>query len=216
MNSETSILLVDDHYLVLEGLKKVLEQNLTLSHISTAINGKEAVSLLNSKPFDLFILDIELPDCDGFDLLNQIRTRFPDAKIIINTSHDELWTIKRMIEANVDGMVCKNSDTIHLCKAVTEILNGESYYCPIFSKIYRKINNDVIFDDITIKLSDREIEVIEAIIDGNNTSEIAEKLCLSENTIESHRRRIMAKMGARNVADMVVKAIQYRIVTLPK
>lgn len=201
---EADILLVDDHSLIIEGIKFIASSIDGVRDIYTATTGKEAMEIINQRNFDMYILDMELPDLDGFDLIRYILHKDKKAKILIDTVHDEVWTVKRLAQSGVKGVILKSADTAELAKAIQYVLDGEVYFCLHFKKI---LAHALCIDDVAENLTPREIEVLHLIAQGLNTREIAERMCLSINTIESHRKNLFVKLGAKNSVDLVLKAI---------
>ena len=128
---EIRILLVDDHDLVLQGLKRIVECSLPeIKNVCTASSGQEALLLIASQRFNLFVLDMELPDISGMDIIVRIREKDPQARIIVNTMHEEIWFIKNLIQCSVDGILFKSIDSTKIAEAIRRVLDGETYYCP--------------------------------------------------------------------------------------
>lgn len=197
------LLLVDDHPIILEGIKNIIQSFREIDKIYTASTGEKALEQLSSHTINICIIDIELPDISGFDLIDQIRSLYPDIRIIIETMHNEIWSIRRMIESEADAIVLKQSDPDELHKAVCAVANGEKYYCRYVQQ-YQKDKQPSSDKD----LSKREMEVLKYIAQGMKSNEIAEILYISVNTVEFHRKQIMMKLYARNVSDMISKAIK--------
>lgn len=197
------LLLVDDHPVILEGIKNIIQSFREIDKIYTASTGEKALEQLSSHTINICIIDIELPDISGFDLIEQIRSLYPDIRIIIETMHNEIWSIRRMIESEADAIVLKQSDPDELHKAVCAVANGEKYYCRYVQQ-YQKDKQPGSDKD----LSKRELEVLKYIAKGMKSNEIAEILYISVNTVEFHRKQIMMKLYARNVSDMISKAIK--------
>lgn len=197
------LLLVDDHPVILEGIKNIIQSFREIDKIYTASTGEKALEQLSSHTINICIIDIELPDISGFDLIDQIRSLYPDIRIIIETMHNEIWSIRRMIESEADAIVLKQSDPDELHKAVCAVANGEKYYCRYVQQ-YQKDKQPGADKD----LSKRELEVLKYIAKGMKSNEIAEILYISVNTVEFHRKQIMMKLYARNVSDMISKAIK--------
>lgn len=209
------ILLVDDHDLVLHGLKHIIESGLPdVKKICTASSGHEAMTLISSQQFHLCILDLELPDMSGLELIASIRDRSPETRVIVNTMHEELWMVKNLIQAEVDGILFKSVDSVHITKAIRQVLDGVSYYCPYADHVraQMKHSGEWKHGDLT----QRELDVLKLISEGQSTQEIAQKLCLSTNTVDTHRRHLLEKMGARNVADLIMTAISRGIIPIRK
>ena len=128
--------------------------------------------------------------------------------------HDELWTVRKLVEMNVDGIVLKSSDTSHLQSAVETVMSGRQYQCSHFLRIYSRFKSRCDTSQYNIQLTEKELEILYAIVNGDSTAEIAKNLFRSINTIESHRRRIMAKFDAKNMAELVAKAIRLGVISV--
>ena len=209
------ILLVDDHDLVLQGLKRIIECSLPeVKNICTASSGCEVVALILSQRFDLYVLDLELPDMSGLDVIASIREKDPGARIIINTMHEEIWFIKNLIQCDVDGILFKSVDSARISEAIRRVLEGGTYYCPYAERVraQMKHSDEHKREELTL----RELDVLKRISEGKSTQEIAQELCLSTNTVDTHRRHLLEKLDARNVADVVMTANSRGIIPIRK
>lgn len=209
------ILLVDDHDLVLQGLKRIVECSLPeIKNVCTASSGQEALLLIASQRFNLFVLDMELPDISGMDIIVRIREKDPQARIIVNTMHAEIWCIKNLIQCSVDGILFKSIDSTKIAEAIRRVLDGETYYCPYAEHVraQMKRSDEGRREELTL----RELDVLKRISEGKNTQEIAQELCVSTNTVDTHRRHLMDKLDARNVADLIMTAISKGIIPIRK
>lgn len=212
----TDIVIVDDHSLILEGLKSLLSTSLEGSRVHIAQNASQLLSLTKKYQFSVFIVDITLPDMDGFDLIHIIKNKFPNAKIIVSTMHEEIWIVNKLKTSEIDAVVFKSSAGEHIVEAVRTVLEGGTYYCPGFRKIYKeKERNYCIIDEQSSIPTSRELEVLKAIAKGMSTHEISKSLFISENTVEWHRKNLMLKFGARNATDLVVKALSKGFLSIP-
>ena len=209
------ILLVDDHDLVLQGLKRIVECSLPeIKNVCTASSGQEALLLIASQRFNIFVLDMELPDISGMDIIVRIREKDPQARIIVNTMHEEIWFIKNLIQCSVDGILFKSIDSTKIAEAIRRVLDGETYYCPYAEHVraQMKRSDEGRREELTL----RELDVLKRISEGKNTQEIAQELCVSTNTVDTHRRHLMYKLDARNVADLIMTAISKGIIPIRK
>ena len=199
--SQIKIAVVDDHEVVREGICQVLSAN-GVSEIEKFGSGMDLVRTLeNGNDFGFFVIDLELPDIDGFALIGLIRQRDKDARIIVSTVHDEIWTLRRLLSCNVNAIIYKSAGSGEFIKAIEEILDGSVYYC-------REVMEAMgIADDKSLHPSSREMEVLSLIAAGKTTREIADALFVSENTVEAHRKALLSKLGAINVADLIMKSI---------
>lgn len=187
------ILLVDDHDLVLKDMSAIFRENFPEMTVTTASSGQKALEEIRKADTDLTVLNLELPDISGFSLIRMIRQEAPAIKIIVNTVHEEIWTIRQLRQCNVDGVVFKSIDSSALVRTVREVIGGAR---PGFNA-----------DTKESVLSPKELEVLQFLAKGMNSKDIAEAMFITVNTVESHRSHIMRKLGAANAADMVMKAV---------
>lgn len=200
--SKMKIAVVDDHELVREGLKAVLSKHDIddVTKFSTATDLVTAID--NGQSFDFYIIDLELPDIDGFVLIEMIRARYANARIIVSTIHDEIWTLRKLFARNVDAIVYKSVDGSEVVDAMLEILDGNNYYCQDVRKVISEV------EDNSLHPTARELEVLYQIAQGKTSREIAAAMFVSDNTVEAHRKALFSKLGAINVADLIIKAIE--------
>ena len=151
-------------------------------------------------PYHIYIIDVELPDMTGIELINSLKTLSPDSTFIFHTIHDEFWTLRQMINSGADAIVMKSDDPAELVTAINSVLDGNSY----FSSNYRHACQEM---EQYQELSSREIEVLKLIAEGLMTRDIANRLFVSDNTIEFHRKRIMRKLAANNMAQLVKQGV---------
>lgn len=195
------IAVVDDHDLVREGLNAVLKNNGAdnIEKFSTAL--ALVAELDKGKTYDFYILDLELPDLDGFVLIEMIRARNSVAHIIVSTVHDEIWTLRKLLARDVNAIIYKSGDGNEIVTAITEILKGNNYYCDAVHKALETASDSIQHP------TSRELEVLHHIARGKTSREIAAAMFVSDNTIEAHRKALFSKLGAVNVADLIVKAM---------
>lgn len=212
---DTHILLVDDHDLVLQGLKRIVECCLPeIKYVCTASTGQEVLRLIATQHFDLYLLDIELPDMSGLDLIAAIREKDAQAPILVNTMHEEVWFIKDLLQSNVSGILFKSVNSHKIAEAIRSVLDGKPYYSPYAEHVRAQMrrSDEGRRDELTL----RELDVLKRISEGKNTQEIARELCVSANTVDTHRRHLMEKLEARNVADLIMTAISRGIIPIRK
>ena len=212
-NREAAVLLVDDHALILQGLQSVISEMPEIGEVCIASSGNEALSILEKKTFDLYLLDLELPEMDGLTLLKQIRRKYPAARIIVNTMHEEPWVIRKIMQLDLNGVVLKSGEVSELIDAVRAVLQGGVYFCREFKELeLQSVRRKRDVPECSMWLTQREKEVLREIAAGMQTREIAEHLHVSVNTVESHRKSLMLKLEARNAVELVVKAIRMGLV----
>ena len=207
-NREAAVLLVDDHALILQGLQSVISEMPEIGEVCIASSGNEALSILEKKTFDLYLLDLELPEMDGLTLLKQIRRKYPAARIIVNTMHEEPWVIRKIMQLDLNGVVLKSGEVSELIDAVRAVLQGGVYFCREFKELeLQSVRRKRDVPECSMWLTQREKEVLREIAAGMQTREIAERL-----HVESHRKSLMLKLEARNAVELVVKAIRMGLV----
>ena len=212
-NRQISALLVDDHDLVLQGLKRILEYAVPeIKMICKVSSGKEALSLIDIQPFELFLLDVELPDMSGIDLIASIRKKQPKARIMVNTMHEEIWFVRSLLQCNLDAILFKSIDSRQVVDAVHAVLQGKKYFCPYVERVRLQLKSQE--KNRKNELTLRELDVLKLLSEGKSTQEIAQELCVSANTVDTHRRYLMEKLDARNVVDLVVIAISRGIIPI--
>lgn len=203
MNKQTekaSLLIVEDHEIVALGLKALIGSNPELAFIDCASTARQAIELTVAHPYSLYIIDVELPDMTGIELVKSLKTLSPDGAFIFHTIHDELWTLRQMMNSGANAIVMKSDDTDELCTAIGQVLEGNNF----FSAHFRQACEDM---EHYQTLSDREIEILHLIAEGLPSRDIADQLFVSQNTIEFHRKRIMRKLRATNMAQLVREGI---------
>ena len=197
---DLSVAVADDHVLILEGFKSLME-GCGAYNVDTFSRAADLIRILPCRHFDVYIVDIGMPDIDGFELIDHIRAAHADARIIVNTIHEEIWLLRRMLDKGVNAILLKSTDFMQVVDAITAVVNGERYLCP---KLKRRLDGSRLHMEHP---SQREIEILKALAGGHTSKEIATMLFISENTVETHRKRLFAKLGARNMAELMVKAV---------
>jgi DNA-binding NarL/FixJ family response regulator len=199
------LLIIDDHPIVAEGIKNIAEQ---LGDVTcqSAICMKEVEQAVNACQFDLCIIDLELPDTNGFKLIDFLHNQIPECRILIYTMHEEPWVISKLAHQAIHGAVSKNNSIQELATAIKEIKNGNKYFCKTFSEQLGR--NSITHIRKVPELSKREKEVLALLSQGLSTSEIANKIFLSTNTVHTYRKRLMEKLEAKNVAELVYKGTE--------
>jgi DNA-binding NarL/FixJ family response regulator len=208
----TNILLVDDHQIIIDGLKGLLEGEENIGNLYEARNGAETFKAVMNHPVDLLLLDINLPDKSGFDICQELKSQLGCPKIIALTMHGNAGYINKMIKAGVDGYLLKNTGREELLKAIHTIMGGERYFSKEVmdallagqSQIKKPKTSDFIQ-----KLTRREKEILKLITEEYTTDEIASKLFISSTTVITHRKSLLRKVNAKNVAGLVKKTFEF-------
>ena len=197
-----NILIVDDHPIVSTGLQALIEHTGEYGKIYVTNNIASSRLLLRQKDIDIAIIDLELQDANGMELIKYIHQTHISTKILVYTMHEELWTIRQLMKEDADAIVMKGDNPQEVLIALRKIEQGKGYFSQQFMRL---INSQ---DTSEISLSNREAEVLEHISNGLSTNDIAQHLNISNNTVEFHRHNLMKKLSANNMAQLVKKAIQ--------
>ena len=206
------VLIVDDHRIVIDGLKLLLESETGIEVIGTAPNGIEAMAFLKKKKTDIVLMDINMPEMNGIESCKRIQSDYPRVYVIALTMIQEASMIRKMLKAGAKAYLMKNASRHELLKAIETVHEGGTYYTSEVSDIILgDLKGEKNISSAFPKLSRREKQILNLIINELTTTEIAEKLHISFGTVETHRRNIMNKLGARNTAGMVRIALEYKL-----
>lgn len=209
------ILVADDHQIIIDGVKLMLSNEDDFEVVAEALDGEEALRITKTiAELDLIILDINMPKKDGIAVASELKAEFPEVKILILSTYNQPEFIKNLIAIGVDGYLLKNTGQAELFKAIRSLMKGEPYYGKEITKtVIKSFQKNKVFDSpLDIEVSEREKDVIRLIAEGLNTSEMADKLCISTHTIDSHRKNILSKLEVKNSAGVIRFGIQTGIV----
>lgn len=208
-----NIAIVDDHSMIREGLKQLLELDGEVKVIAEANDGVECMELLQKQVPDILLLDINMPQMNGIQVLEMIQIEKIKVKILILTIHNEIEYLMKAVEIGINGYVLKDSDISVLKKAIYAINRGESYIEPSLTPYFNK-KLEKKKERRLDSLSKREIQVLELIAEGNFNKEIAEKLFISEKTVKNHVSSIFKKIDVSDRTQAAIYAIKNGIVEL--
>ena len=215
-----TILIVDDHALLRQGIKKVLDLESDLSVIGEAADGEEAICLAQQLKPDIVLLDINMPRKNGLEVTRELRQLMPKLKIILLTIHDDENYVIEVIKAGATGYLLKDIEPGMLIKAVRSVHTGESFIYPTLAKrLFNEIGMDKKVEAPRSRgcqdtLTQREIEVLRLIGEGLSNQEMAQKLFLSEKTVKNHLTNIFRKINVSDRTQAVIYAIKHKIVQL--
>jgi DNA-binding NarL/FixJ family response regulator len=207
------ILLVDDHKIIRDGIRSLLQLEPKFEIAGEADNGQTAVELTGTLLPDLVIMDVNMPVMDGITATRIITEKYPRVRVLVLTMTSEQEHIKSMIEAGATGYILKNSGQEELISAIETILKDENYFSDevkdaiMQNMVQKKTKNHKISGE-PIPLTRREKDVLNLIVQEYTNYEIADKLFISVRTVDAHRRNLLEKTGARNTAGLVKFAIE--------
>jgi DNA-binding NarL/FixJ family response regulator len=208
------VFIIDDHQMFINGIQSMFADHALIRIVGVSTSGKEALQQLRQLMADVVLLDINLPDIDGIELNKRLQREFPHLKVIALTMHHEASFIQSMIRHGARAYVLKNSGQEQLQQAITAVAAGDTYFG---DEVKEALMQGMLPESSTShamipKLSRREREVLTLIIQEFTTSEIAEKLFISQNTVETHRKNLLQKLNVRNTAGLVRFAMEKGLV----
>lgn len=206
------VVLVDDHMIFRESLRKLLESEKKAIIIAEAGNGKQFLEIMEKVKPDLVLMDISMPLMDGIEASQIILKKYPDLKILTLSSYGDEIHYFKLLDAGVKGFVLKSSGMVELSNAINEIVEGGSWFSrELLQKVIFNISKPV---EKEIDVSDRELEVLKFVCEGFTNDEIADKLHLSSETIKWHRNNLLSKTGCKNTASLVMYSIKNKLIII--
>ena len=205
------ILIVDDHEVVRDGVKRLFDEHAGTTAFGDASTASEALRLASECSWDMVVLDLSLGARSGLDVLKELKQIQPRIPVLILSMHSEEQYARRAFKAGADGYITKDSARAELSKAIDRVINGGKYVSPVLAEklvAYLEKGTDTAPQDT---LSDREFEVMRLIASGKTVGQIAELLALSDKTISTYRARVLEKMGMKTNAELTLYVIQNRL-----
>lgn len=198
------LFIIDDHYMVIEGLRTLLQFEKTIEWMGHAMNATSAKAFLQNHVPDVILMDINLPDQNGVDLCKEVKELYPTIKIIGLSTFNQLSYIENMIQNGASGYLLKNATKDEMLVAIIEVMSGNQF---LSHEVEDVLGSKTHHPTITR----REKEVLELIAQGMTNPEIADKIFVSVSTVDTHRKNLLLKLEAKNTADLVRKAFVQNI-----
>jgi two-component system nitrate/nitrite response regulator NarL len=205
-----TIIMAEDHQMLIDGVQSFFEYSDEISFIATANNGEDLVKLVDLKKPKLVLTDIRMPRMDGIEATKIIKKKHPYIHILAMTMFDQPDAIKQMLDAGATGYILKNSGIKMLSKAIETVANGETFFDP---NVAFNFMNNYIDDNVTIGktdkivLSNREKEILTLIANGNTSKNIAEILFIAKSTVDTHRKNMIRKLNLSSGSELIKYAI---------
>lgn len=223
MDKTTRIVLADDHSLVRDGIKALLEEDDNYVVIGEVSNGKEAVQMVLNKKPDLLIIDIRMPEMNGIEAVEELKKHSSATKSIILSMHDSEEYILKSVNAGASGYLLKDTGKTEFLKAISTVEQGGKYFSGDISNV---LVNNLLSQGQTKQesklpskngnnsfgITSKELQILELVLSGLTNKQISEKLQKSKRTIETHRFNLMRKMGVNNLMDLARKAQEYKLI----
>ncbi len=212
MSTKIKVALADDHTMFLDGLASLFANNDEIE-VSVLVNSGEALlSALKDHISDVVLTDINMPGIGGNEAASRILKEYPEKKIIVLSMHDTGPYIFPLIDLGIHGYLMKNADKSELFEAIRTVHAGKNYFCQPVRDLLRR--REEMMEEEGIVLTRREREVLQYVYEGLATHEIADKLCISPFTVETHRRNLLSKTDTKNATQLVNKAISLGLVQM--
>ena len=218
MSQKIGILIADDHTLLRNGIRALLEDEQDMIIVGEANDGREAVRLAAQLKPNVILMDIAMPLLNGLEATRQIKREHPEINVLVLTMYDHEEYFRQMLEVGASGYIIKRAAANELVAAIRAVYNGEAILSPVITRLLLEdyLNRDSFTkeEDDPNALSSRESEVLQLIAEGKTSREIAEILNLSVKTVQSHRTNLMQKLGLHDRGDLIKYAIQKKIIEL--
>ena len=202
------ILLVDDHQIVLDGVKSLLDDLDGFDCVATANNGQKALGLLKVFDIDVILMDIDMPVMNGMEATKAVKRDFPDVKVISLTQHSERGMVKQLLACGSDGYLLKNIDQDELAMAIRKVNAGQNYFS---SEVTMSLAGKAVEKNSTgadVEITERESEILTLIAEGFSSKQIGEKLFISPRTVDTHRTNLMNELDIHNIAGLIRFALK--------
>jgi len=207
------ILLVDDHKIVREGLKNIIELERDMEVTDEASSGVEALNFIRKNQYDVVVLDISMPDKNGVDTLHDLKHIAPDLAVLILSGYAEEQYALNLMRSGCQGYLSKDADSDEIVKAIRTIANGKKYISSELAELMTNALSHPSDKQLHEMLSEREFQVFLKLAGGLSPTEIADDLHISIKTVSTYRTRILEKMGLKNNADLTYYAIKYGLIS---
>jgi len=209
------ILLADDHTVVRQGLRKVLEERPDWQVVAEAGNGRDAVRLAEQHKPDVAVVDVAMPLLNGIEATRQITRRVPQTKVLVLSMYSDEAYVTQMLKAGATGYLLKDSADVDLLQAVQAVSQGKSFFSPAVARLmsddYARQRGENAVDRYE-SLSEREREIFQLVAEGKTNKEMAALLFISPSTVETHRARIMEKLDLHSAAEIVLYAVRRGVI----
>lgn len=213
-----NVLIADDHWIFIGGLKSLIDAEENMEVIATAAHGQEVMAQMKKYPVDVLILDVNMPVMNGIETLEWVKQAFRKVKVLVLTSYNEVKIIENILNLGADGYICKNTAEKEVINAIETVMNDELYIGNSLKKseLIKKYKGEksLIEDEFLKKtnLTKRELEILKLVALEHTSKEIAEKLFISEETTKTHRKNLTRKLGVKSIIGLVRFAYENELV----
>ena len=219
MEDKIIVHIADDHQILIDGVKAVLNLEPNIEVPGFSLNGIEVIDWFKENDADVLILDINMPEMDGIEVLKQLRKNSVNCEVIVLSSYDDIKLVKEVLQMGAKGFVPKKSAGEHIVNAVKKVATGQQYFTDdIKEKMMQTLLNGQSKDDgsqdgvLISSLTKREVQVLKLVAQQYSTREIANELHISESTVETHRKNLMKKVKVKNSVGLAIFALKNEVI----
>lgn len=220
MGEKIKVHIADDHKILIEGIIAVINTDKDIEVVGYSLTGREVLDWLEENEADVLILDVNMPEVDGVEVLKTFNKQKKNQKVIILSSYDDVKFVKEMTTLGADGFLAKASAAEHIIKAIKSVQKGEPYFSDEIKEglLNMYIGQNVVEGSRPGKnkgvknLTERELEVLKLVAKEYSTSEISKKLHISVNTVETYRKSLLKKINVKNAVGLAIYAVKYKII----
>ncbi len=207
------IVLVDDHQMLIDGLSAILSANDSIEIIKTYTNGNLFLEELETLQPDIILTDISMPEIDGYELTKRIKRTYPEIKVIALSMSGNIADINKMIDVGISGYVLKNVGNQELIEAIHKVAQGKMHFSDdVMEEMVKHKHAKPEKSEEQAKLTERELEILKLIVQELNNAEIADKLFISERTVETHRKNMIRKFNTKTIVGLIKYAMDHKLI----
>jgi DNA-binding NarL/FixJ family response regulator len=208
------VVVADDHQVIIDGLEAILRDSLGLEFAGGGLNGHQVIEIVESRPVDIVLMDINMPEMDGLECTTYLNKHYPEVRVIALSMHDNPRLAKRMIKNGAFGFLLKNSSRDKIIEAINQVHQGKNYFDPNLMQTFFDVDERKSSSSFSKKdlLTKRELEIIQLIYEEKTTGEIADQLSISTHTVESHRANVLLKLEIKSSIGLVKWAIHNEVI----
>jgi DNA-binding NarL/FixJ family response regulator len=206
---KAKVFIVDDHYMVVEGIRSLLSEDPSIEWMGHASNADSCLAFLQKQQPDVILMDINMPGKSGIELCQEVKAKYPGVFVIGLSTFNQQSFIQKMMDHGASGYVLKNATQKELLEATNTVIKGRTYFSEEAADVMRKTD-----ESSAPLITRREKEVLELLAEGLTNQEIASRLFVSTTTIDSHRKSLLAKLHAKNTAELIKLAFQHKIIAI--